>query len=70
MKVISAVVLTGRGADKIMLQTDLPCATWPYNGNQSFSSEAASGSGPDYVRKHFGIEPRVINIDSANHKKD
>lgn len=55
--------------DRIMITTDLPCATWPYEGFQSFNTEAAAGSGVEYCRKHFGIEPEIVNFESGNHKK-
>ena len=69
MKITSVMVLVGRGTDRIMMTTDLPCATWPYNGFQSITTEAAAGSGVEYVRKHFGIEPQVVNVGNANHKE-
>ena len=62
IEITEVTVLTGHGADHIMCQTDLPEATWPYEGKMCMDFTAAAGRGVEYVRKHFGVEPKIINI--------
>jgi hypothetical protein len=65
MKILKAMVILSTAADKIMLETDMPC---PYvvefmPGQQplSLSFDATYDKGVEYVRNNFGIEPEVIN---------
>ena len=60
MNVFKAQVVQGRGCDKVLLITDLPNPTYPYARTLAVKFDAAADTGPDYVRKHFGIEPEII----------
>ena len=57
-------VLTGQGADIVMLTTTLPIATWPYTETGlSLKFEAAAGTGKDYAFAHFpGAQIDVVYI--------
>lgn len=63
--ITSAIVLTGRGPDKVSLTTQFPCpfifAALPSQPALDFMFDATAGTGVEYVRRHFGIEPKVIN---------
>jgi len=59
-EVTSATVVQGAGADRVMLHTNLPEGIWPWTDTQTLHTEIAAGDGPQYVRHHFGIEPKVI----------
>jgi hypothetical protein len=62
--VLSAFVLTGRGPDHISLKLDLPNA-FTYNDGEPYAHaniDATAGTGADYVRKHFGIEPEIVHL--------
>lgn len=61
MKVIKATVVQSNGTDKIILQTNLPEATWPYTGNLSIDFNAAQNKGVSFVKEHFGIDAEVIH---------
>ncbi len=71
INITAITILTGRGADRIMITTNLPCGTWPYEGFQSFNTEVAAGTGVNYAKENisFVIEPTVINLESGNHSK-
>jgi len=63
LKINSAVVIRGAGTDKVSLRTELPCATWPYTGEQDFSFEVAAGKAEEYLKEHFPDVPfYVINM--------
>jgi hypothetical protein len=66
MKIISAIVLTGRGPDKVMLKTDLPCqyvpAFLPSQPPLELDFHATAGTGVEYVRENFGLEPEIIEM--------
>nr|DAF94350.1 MAG TPA: hypothetical protein [Myoviridae sp. ctu2j3]DAF94385.1 MAG TPA: hypothetical protein [Myoviridae sp. ctu2j3] len=55
------VVVQGSGSDKIAVFTDLPGPIWPFEEKAVLSIEAAAGTGPEYVRAVFGVEPEVIH---------
>lgn len=57
----SATLLLTHATDKLQIDTDLPYAVWPYEGQQTLNMEIAKGEGLEYCRKNFGIEPRIIN---------
>lgn len=66
MTITRATIVRGNGADKIILDTDLPCATWPYEGYQSVSFECAASHGEKYLAKHFASIPStVIRLDGV-----
>lgn len=62
--VLSAFVITGRGPDHISLKLDLPNA-FTYKDGEPFahaSIDATAGTGAQYVRDHFGIEPQIVSL--------
>lgn len=64
VRIISACVVTGAGADKVYLELDLPNATPYYAAQEPYASAtitAECGTGAKWVREHCGIEPRVVN---------
>lgn len=62
MNILRAQVITGRGADKIVLTTDLPSPFTMYDDFLTLEFQATIGTGVNYVRHYFGIEPEVIDI--------
>ncbi len=63
-----ATVLTGSGTDTIMLESEqVPCKLWPFEGLSTFKIEVAAGKGEDFVKKYFGLKPKVINV-GQNHR--
>jgi len=68
MQILRASVLVGQGADQISLHTDQPCPfvpeCLPEQPNLVVQFEASRGRGVEYVRENFGIEPKVIQLDS------
>lgn len=63
MNITKATILVGRGADKVMLDTDLPCATWPYEGKQHLTFDVAAGNGAFYVSQHFpDVKVKVVSV--------
>lgn len=68
LKIISATIVRGMGADKIILHTNLPEACYPYTSKQSFSFNAAQGSGVLYVTKHLGVSTDVVEMPSRTMK--
>ena len=59
-----AVVLITNGTDKVSLHTTLPSPYPPEVTTQNLmiDFDTRKGAGVDYVRKHFGIEPEVIDV--------
>lgn len=64
MKVVKAIVVERRsGTDLIALTTTLPT---PFRDPEMqheplyLDFHAAQGTGAEYVRKHFGIEPEIV----------
>jgi hypothetical protein len=56
-----ASVIVGAGADKVMLwDAHRREAVFPYKEPLVLSFEAAAGTGVDYVRNNFGIEPDIV----------
>jgi len=68
MKFTKATVLLSTAADKVFLETDLPCpyvqAFLPSQPPLTMNFDATYDTGIDYVRKHFNLEPKVINTRS------
>lgn len=61
LRIDSVKVVQGRyGPDHIMIETNLPAGTYPFTGQADLKMTVAQGSGVEYVRKHFGVEPEVI----------
>lgn len=57
---VARVVRSVSGPDTIFLMVDLPAATFPFNDSAMVSMSAAAGTGAEYVRTHFGMEPEII----------
>lgn len=58
------VVMIIDGTDRVSIYTDLPS---PYPAEISTDDleidfQTRKGSGVDYVREHFGIEPEILDI--------
>lgn len=64
INITKITVLTGYGADKVTLHTDLPSGTPAVSREPlSLSLEAARGEGEAYAGKHFpGLPIEVINM--------
>lgn len=66
LRIVGASVLVGDGCDKITLKTDLPCPFPPAFIRSQPSLDvcfsASKGTGIDYVREHFRIDPLVIQL--------
>ena len=57
------VVLITDSTDHVHIHTNFPSPYPPEFSSQDLSIDfqTGSGSGVDYVRKHFGIEPEIID---------
>lgn len=66
MKILDATIVVWSGhSDRISLATDLPAPFKYDNGTDIplyLSFETARKCGAEYVRKHFGIEPKIIEV--------
>lgn len=66
LTIVKATVLIGHGADRVNLHTTSPCSfvpeCIPEQPRLVVQFEATRGTGAEYVRKHFGIEPQVVEI--------
>lgn len=58
-----ATVVLRHGTDHISLYTDLPTPFPPelQYGNLCLTFEATYGTGVEYVRKNFSVEPEIID---------
>lgn len=54
------VISDGVFTDRILIPTLLRIAVWPYDKLLEITIEAASGTGAQYVRNNFGVEPELI----------
>lgn len=69
MKIISAIVVQGFGADQVMLHTDLPEATYPWDTKLCVTFTASAGRGPQYVTTHWpGVPVEIVARDSSTPK--
>lgn len=57
MNITHITVVTGTGPDVIFLDTDLPCGTYPFEGNQHLRMDVAADTGKRYVEEHFSDVP-------------
>ncbi len=66
MKITKATILLTGGPDKIIFGTDLPCPFVPeYLPTQpslELEFQTTYDAGIEYCKKHFGIDPEVINV--------
>lgn len=53
------VILQSQGTDLVCIHTDCPAAVYGKE-NMRMHFHAAHGTGAEYVRTHFGIEPEII----------
>ena len=67
-----AVVLITDGTDKVSLHTTLPSPYPPEVTTQDLmiDFDTKKGAGVDYVRKHFGIDPEVIDVERKMFRVD
>jgi hypothetical protein len=56
-----AMVLIGQGTDKVFITTDKPSAISGYLEPLTLTFEATKGTGEDYVRKNFGLNPEIVD---------
>ena len=55
------IIRLGYGMDRIVLNTDLPQGSHPFEGNESVLMFIACGAAEEYCKKNFpDIEVRVI----------
>lgn len=59
-KLVRASVVRESGPDMCYLTFKAPSPIWPFDGQLSMKFEAAAGTGAQYIRDFFGIEPEVI----------
>lgn len=64
MEIKSIVILRGKyGPDKLMFETDIQSAQWPFTGTQPIYTDVASGHGEAFCEKNFaGIPVKLKNI--------
>ena len=69
---ITKITIVEALTDHVLIETTMPEACFPYTDPLTLSFDAASGTGQDYVRKHFNMEPRVITVPSSrlSHSKE
>jgi hypothetical protein len=60
LEIVAATLVTGRGADELILFTTLPCGTWPYEDEAHVRMEVAKGRGKAYAEKWFSEVPLTI----------
>ena len=67
MKILSAIIVTGRGADDVSLLTDLPSPTPKVEHPGAclcFEFKAERGTGAGYVHYHWpGIPIEIISLE-------
>ena len=65
-EVSEALVITGRGPDKVFLKTNYKEACYPYRNELILEFTAAQGSGAVFIQNQFGIDDsnirKVINV--------
>lgn len=63
IKISKITVFVGYGVDVVYIVTnDFENPIWPFDGNLTMKFDAARNSGVEYVRRHFNMEPEIINI--------
>jgi hypothetical protein len=61
MKIESiTIVRESYGPDHCFIYTDLPEPGFPFKDKLMVRFDAARGSGVDYVRRYFDMEPKLI----------
>jgi len=70
LEIKKIVIITGRGADKVYVETTLP-PPFPLHVSDddlNLTFEVVCGGGVDYVKKHFGIDPEVLGLPEKKFK--
>lgn len=63
IRIKRAEVLVGNGNDRVVLVTELPQGTAPFNDEgQTLEFTVAPNKGAHYVQKHFNITPKVTKV--------
>jgi hypothetical protein len=61
LEIVDVTVVEGSsGPDTIIMTVNLPAATFPFERPATMKMTAAVGTGAEYVKEHFGIEPIVV----------
>lgn len=60
MTITSITIVRSSQMDMLVLHTDLPASTYPYEGTESVLLFAAKDEGEDYVKKNFPNVPYTI----------
>lgn len=62
INITGATILLTNGTDRIHLYTELPAPIVPFPKEKlTLTFEATIGTGAEYVRNVFGIEPKIID---------
>lgn len=62
MKILSATIIKGYGADKIFLTTDLKEACYPFEGSLLIHFDTAHNTGYAYLKNNFDLSDDNIKI--------
>lgn len=63
VKILNAVVIVGKGADKICIETSRTEATYPFKEALALNFQAAAGTGEKFVEDNFaGLPIKVVTI--------
>lgn len=65
------ILIYANHPDTVWLKTTLPNGMYPFSNDDRLDVkfDVTSGTGVDYVRKHFDIEPEVIDVPSLQLKR-
>lgn len=67
MKIIKIVVLLHQATDIIFIHSELPEPIWPWKDVAKFSTEAARGTGVEWVKTWFpDVELEILDINQYN----
>jgi hypothetical protein len=58
----AVIILQSYSADSVSLETTIPDPRWPYTGNLCLKFEVAKDDGVEFVKKHFNIEPEIVDV--------
>lgn len=61
-EITSVVVVTGRGPDHVLINTDMPDPTWFCTETLMLKCMVAAGKGKAYVLKNFGLTEDMIRV--------
>lgn len=64
LKIIDIVILRGQyGPDKLLFQTEIPSAQWPFKGTQDLYTDVATGQGEMFCKENFpGVPFKVKEV--------